>query len=107
MNNSSHHHQHQQNGLQQPNGSLVNKNLKLNDSTDDDSSVVDQDMEEANEFSLKIIQILNMNILDMDDDEFSIWRDYVSDEDLRECQMIEIEADKIFKREERERVNKF
>jgi hypothetical protein len=53
---------HAQNGTSKnaptsANGSLVNKNLKLNDSTDDDSSVVDQDMDEANEFSLKIIQV--------------------------------------------------
>jgi hypothetical protein len=85
------------------NGSLVNKNLKLNDSTDDDSSVVDQDMDEANEFALKIVRILSMKVLDMDEEEFSIWRDYVPDEDMRECQLIEIEADKIFRREERER----
>lgn len=103
-----------QNGKTGSNGHKVGGNAANNSSHvknghvvdhDDDSSssAVDQDIEEANEFSLKIIRTLQKKICDMDEDEFFLWRDYVSDEELRECQLVEAEYDKLFRREERER----
>ena len=40
----------------------------------------------------------------MNKEEFYLWRDYVSDDSLREIELIEAEMEKIAKREEKEKV---
>ena len=43
----------------------------------------------------------------MNKEEFYLWRDYVSDESLREIELIEAEMEKIAKREEKEKVSSY
>jgi hypothetical protein len=40
----------------------------------------------------------------MDDEEFEIWRDYTPDDDCKELKQLEIELEKIVKKEEKEKV---
>ena len=49
------------------------------------------------EMNKKIREVLDKKISSMTDDEFNIWRDYVSDDELRELNQIEAEFDKLNK----------
>lgn len=51
----------------------------------------------------KIVRILAKNVIDMDEDEYFIWKDYLPDEDLKELNQINSEYDKLVKKEEKEK----
>jgi len=73
--------------------------LKMNqtstNSTDDES--------EGEVMAQKILSVLSKNVCQMNKEEFYLWRDYVSDDSLREIELIEAEMEKIAKREEKEK----
>ena len=50
-----------------------------------------------------ITKILNKKVCDMTADEFTLWRSHKKDDDFKELEQIEFEADKLFKKEEREK----
>lgn len=43
----------------------------------------------------------------MTEEEFEIWRDYTTDDDCKELRQLEIELEKIMKKEEKEKVINF
>lgn len=51
----------------------------------------------------RLAQILNKKISDMTSDEFEMWRENKREDDLRELELIEYEADKLSKKEEKEK----
>lgn len=58
---------------------------------------------EVNQNALRVVQVLNKQIVDMDEEEFEIWRDYTPDDEDKEIKQLEIELEKIVRREEKER----
>lgn len=58
---------------------------------------------EVNQNALLVVQVLNKQIVDMDEEEFEIWRDYTPDDEDKELRQLEIELEKIVRREEKER----
>ncbi|CAF0741721.1 unnamed protein product [Brachionus calyciflorus] len=73
---------------------------------DSDESEIDDNDPESQEYANLIVRILNKKVRDLNDEEFLIWRDYTGDDDDKELALIELEADKVFKREEKERERK-
>ena len=73
---------------------------------DSDESEIDENNPESQEFANKIVKILCKKVRDLTSEEFTIWRDYTVDDEDKELLQIEFEADKIFKREEKERERK-
>lgn len=72
----------------------------------DTDSETDDNNPESQDFANKIIRILAKKVRDLSEEEFTIWRDYTGDDEDKEMLQIEFEADKIFKREEKEKEKK-
>lgn len=74
--------------------------------TESDESDIDDNNDECQQFAYQIVQILDKKVVDMSEEEFSIWRDYCPDDEDKDMLFIEAEGDKLIKKEEREREKK-